>query len=75
MVTPSMDRVLRGFQDQVERRLTVRLMRRKTDGNWYDTLTATARGGGGVPYDVGVHSATTEHSCTVHRYVITARPV
>ena len=38
-----MDRVLGGFQDQVEWRLTGRLMWRKTDGKWEYTSVATAR--------------------------------
>ena len=75
MVTPRMGGVLRGLQDQVERSLTGQILQRKTDGNWYHTLAATARGWGGVPEDGGVHSATTEHSRTLHRYMITDRPV
>ena len=39
-----MGRVLGGFQDQVARRLTGRLLRQKTDGKWeYTSAAAAAR--------------------------------
>ena len=43
VVTPRMGRVLEGFQDQVERQLTGRLPRRRTDGKWEYTPAAAAR--------------------------------
>ena len=43
VVTSCMGRVLGGFQYQVVQRLTGRIPRRKTDGNWYYTLAETAR--------------------------------
>ena len=43
VVIPHMGRVLRIFQDQVEWRLTGRLLRQRLDSKWEHTLTATAR--------------------------------
>ena len=43
LVTPFMGKSLGRFQDQVARRLTGRIPRRKTDAKWYYTLAATAR--------------------------------
>ena len=42
-VTPCMGRVLGGFQDQVARRLTGRLLRQKTDRKWEYTSEVMAR--------------------------------
>ena len=38
-------------------------------------LNGNGKGGGGVLEDGGMHQAELEHSCTVHRYAITVRPV
>ena len=43
VVTPHMGRVMRWFQDQLERRLKGRLPRKKTDGKWEYTSAATTR--------------------------------
>ena len=43
VVTHRMVNSLAGFQDQVARRLTGRLARRKPDGKWTYTLVTTAR--------------------------------
>ena len=43
VVTPRMGRVLGGFQDQVERRLTGRLPRRRNYEKWDYTSAAAAR--------------------------------
>ena len=43
MVTPRMGTALGGFQTQVERRLTVQLQWRITDGTWKYILTAASR--------------------------------
>ena len=43
VVTPCMGRDLGGFQDQVERRLTGWLLRRKPDRKWRYTSAATAQ--------------------------------
>ena len=38
-----MERVLGGFQDQVERQLTGQLLWRREDGKWHYTLAEAAR--------------------------------
>ena len=38
-------------------------------------LDGGGKGGGGILDDGGVYQAAAEHSCTVHRYTITVRPV
>ena len=43
VVTPSMGRVLGGFQDQVARRLTGQLLRRRIDRKWEYTSAEAAR--------------------------------
>ena len=43
VVTPHMGRDLGGFQDQVERWLTGRIPRQKTDGEWRYTLVEAAK--------------------------------
>ena len=43
VVTPRMGRVLGGFQDQVVRRLTGRLLWQKTEGKWDYTSVVAAR--------------------------------
>ena len=43
VVTPCMVIFLGGFQDQVERRLTGRILQWKTDGKWEYTLAAMER--------------------------------
>ena len=42
-----MERVLGGFQDQLERRLTGQLLRRREDGKWHYTLAEAVRADAG----------------------------
>ena len=44
VVAPRMVKALGGFQDQVERRLTGRLLQKKLDGKWTYTLSIPEHG-------------------------------
>ena len=38
-------------------------------------LISGGKGGGNILDDGGVYQAAAEHGCTVHRYVVTVRPM
>ena len=75
LVTPCMGRALGGFQDQVARQMTGRLLWRKTDSKWWYTSAEMAREEAGFHTMEDYILQTTEHNLTLHRYAITARPV